>query len=388
MFEADYHLNYSALDRDTLEPRLEGCSVTLLGPYPPPVGGVQTHIRRLHRRLLRAGIDSQVYCTSGRDETHGEKVIPRPIYPRPMCYISLLLYPGIQVNSDIVHCHDFWMTVAPALVRLRAIKKKLVITVHNQLDSERWAETSFLRRLACHLLARCSGVQWIAVSDIVRSQLVSRGVEESRISVVPAFLPIDPRYEAIPALPPSVEAFCAAHQPIFTIYGYRYWLQDGLDVYGFDMAVEAARELRSRYPNLGLVVCVPEPRLMDYHTELLVRVSKYGLAENVFFITEPIEEAYPLWAASSIYLRPTTTDGDAVAVREALSLGVPVVASDASPRPTGTITFPVRDQRRFVEVICETLDRPWQADRNMFNAEWAHGYSKILGVYERALNKR
>ncbi|HRU61231.1 MAG TPA: glycosyltransferase, partial [Bacteroidia bacterium] len=42
----------------------------------------------------------------------------------------------------------------------------------------------------------------------------------------------------------------------------------------------------------------------------------------------------------TVYVRPTRSDGDALAVREALAAGVPVIASDVAPRPTGVTIFP------------------------------------------------
>jgi len=41
----------------------------------------------------------------------------------------------------------------------------------------------------------------------------------------------------------------------------------------------------------------------------------------------------------SVFVRPTHFDGDATSVREALALGVPVVASDTDFRPEGVMLF-------------------------------------------------
>jgi glycosyltransferase involved in cell wall biosynthesis len=44
-------------------------------------------------------------------------------------------------------------------------------------------------------------------------------------------------------------------------------------------------------------------------------------------------------SACDVFLRPTLEDGDSISVREALSLGVPVVASRVGARPAGAILF-------------------------------------------------
>jgi glycosyltransferase involved in cell wall biosynthesis len=44
-------------------------------------------------------------------------------------------------------------------------------------------------------------------------------------------------------------------------------------------------------------------------------------------------------SASDVFVRPTFTDGDSISVREALSLGIPVIASDCVERPDGVVLF-------------------------------------------------
>jgi glycosyltransferase involved in cell wall biosynthesis len=46
-----------------------------------------------------------------------------------------------------------------------------------------------------------------------------------------------------------------------------------------------------------------------------------------------------LMSVCNVFLRPTREDGDSISVREALSLGVPVVASRVGTRPDGAILF-------------------------------------------------
>ena len=57
-----------------------------------------------------------------------------------------------------------------------------------------------------------------------------------------------------------------------------------------------------------------------------------------------------------LFLRPTNSDGDSVSVRESLSLGVPVIASDAAPRPNGTILFRSRDHDDLTNKTIDVLN--------------------------------
>ena len=54
---------------------------------------------------------------------------------------------------------------------------------------------------------------------------------------------------------------------------------------------------------------------------------------------------------AEMYLRPTSTDGNSVAVLEALEMGVPVIASDVVPRPAGVILYVHNDNDSFLNAV-------------------------------------
>jgi glycosyltransferase involved in cell wall biosynthesis len=62
--------------------------------------------------------------------------------------------------------------------------------------------------------------------------------------------------------------------------------------------------------------------------------------------------------ALDVFVRPTYFDGDACSVREALALGVRVVASDTEFRPDGVRLFPRGDADALAEAIDVALTAP------------------------------
>jgi glycosyltransferase involved in cell wall biosynthesis len=99
------------------------------------------------------------------------------------------------------------------------------------------------------------------------------------------------------------------------------------------------RALKQEFSGIGLVILLPQIGDANYFQELQRRVHELDLHPNILFWTEPLDGPHHLWARADVFVRATNTDGDAISVRESLSLRVPVVASDASPRPPGVSLF-------------------------------------------------
>src|SRR5205085_5560132 len=98
--------------------------------------------------------------------------------------------------------------------------------------------------------------------------------------------------------------------------------------YCFDLLANAIAELRKKHPRLGCVV------MGDSESRPL------GLPEHIFAIGDLMHEScLAIIARSDVFVRATFSDGDAISVREAISLGTPVVASDVVSRPAGTLCF-------------------------------------------------
>lgn len=331
---------------------MDNFSVALVGPYPPPCGGVSVHIKRLHRRLAALDIPSRVYCQSLPTASPRENVSPASF--RFSWYFWILEH-GWRCSTSIVHFHDGW-SWAPAALAMLLRGKKVVMTFHNQQTGGRmWQSASWLERWASRRLIRHPRAWWVAVSQEVRRQLIEKGVSPERISVAPAYVP--PRADVdASSLPAYVREFLGAHSPVLSTYAWRLTIDaQGIDVYGFDHCLELIRSLKADFPGIGLAISLPQVADVGYFRDLQARIAACGIGDNVLFITEPLDNGHLLWQASDVLVRATNTDGDAVAVREALSLRVPVVASDASVRPDGVVLFETRNLEALNQAVRQVL---------------------------------
>ena len=332
---------------------MDDFSVALVGPYPPPYGGVSVHIKRLQSRLAATGIRCRVYCQLSASPGREEHVIHTAIKFSWHAWIPEFAW---RCNASIVHFHDGWYWAPAAWVMLLR-GKKVVMTIHDQeAGTVGWRACSWLERRVSGWLFRHPRVWWVAVSPVVKRQLTEKGVPPERITVAPAYLPARDDVDAS-SLPAYVRDFLSAHSPVLSTYAWRLTIDgQGIDMYGFDQCIEMIGALKPEFPGIGLAISLPLAEDIGYFRDLKARIAAAGLEDNVLFIAEPLEEVHLLWKASDVFLRATNTDGDAVAVREALSQHVPVVASDASLRPGGTVLFETRNLQAMTRAVREVLD--------------------------------
>ncbi len=356
---------------------MDDFSVALVGPYPPPCGGVSVHIKRLHLRLAALNISSRVYCQPLSASAAGENVVPTSKY----AWHRWIIERGWRCAEGIVHFHDGWCWAPAALVMLLR-GRQVVMTFHNQeAGGEMWRHAAPLHRWAGRRLLRHPRVRWIAVSPEVRRQLIGLGVPPERIAVAPAYIP--PRTDA-PAsgLPGHVGDFLATHSPVLSTYAWKLTIDtQGVDVYGFDQCLEMMRSLKADYPGIGLAVSLPQIFDAGYFRDLKARIAAYGIGDNVLFVTEPLDDAQLLWRASDVYVRATNTDGDAVVVREALALHVPVVASDAAIRPAGAVLFEARNLEAMTAAVRQVLAHHAAHVQGLQSVTMDDNFPSVLELY-------
>ncbi len=289
--------------------------ILLIGPYPPPHGGVSVHVSGIHRQLMAAGVRCRVLDTS-RDRPglrFGIVVLRR-------AWQGWTLH--LHTNG---HNLKSWVLALGCGLAGQA-GGGCILTLHSGMApcylraAPRWG-----RRLAAFVCSLYTRV--ICVSDGIRDAIVSLGLPAHRAEIVPAWLKTE-RLEV--SLDPSILAWMGRHQPLLsTALSFR-------PEYGFDLLATAVARLRLGYPSVGCIVMGTG----EQRDEAERRIREMGLEENVLMLGDVDHDAcLALISASDVFVRPTLEDGDSISVREALSLGVPVVASRTGTRPAGTILF-------------------------------------------------
>ena len=275
--------------------------VLLVGPYPPPFGGISAHVARLAHAVSADGMSVAVVNHFRTREAN--ELIVADLARNPLRYWTVLR----RLEPRVLHYHHArWSTLVAAALAVRRSTGTSVVTIHGRelepfLESRlpgiapltRWALTSF------DVL--------IAVSAEIERSLRPLG---RTVSVIPAFIPADDDAR----LSPQANDFL----------------------------------------NGGTNLLVAAYRLaVDQRGRLIEAVDDDEVRRRIrVFHGEPLP---PALRRATLYLRPTLTDGDAVSIREAIAAGVPVLASDVVARPPGVQCLPL-EVPRWVTAIERRLD--------------------------------
>jgi glycogen synthase len=324
--------------------------VLLLGPYPPPWGGVQTNLVALREFLRQRGVSCAVINLTRHQRADGDDVY----YPRSgMAVLRLLL----RLRYDVVHIHVggdlsrrllFLGLVCSALPWA-----KVVLTFHSggYPRSAAGRKTGPLT-LGGFVLRRFD--RQIAVNQELVEFFHRVGCDADHVRLIPPYaVPGGTLAELSRAeLPAVVAQFVAAHDPLFVSVS-------GLEPeYDIPLQLEAIGRVRARYPRAGLVV-VGSGSLAK---ELSAMSSGMPHREHILLAGDlPHAATLALVARSDVFLRTTHYDGDAISVREALWLGAPVIATDNGMRPAGVRLVPIGDAAALTEAIARELAIPRNA---------------------------
>jgi glycogen(starch) synthase len=222
-------------------------------------------------------------------------------------------------------------------------RSKTVLTFHSggyPLSEEgKAAHRRTLRGFVLRRFDRVIGVNRELVAFFERV-----GVSPSRIRMIhPHALSIQAPAES---LLPQLKKFFETNKPVLTTVGL---LEPEYDL---PLQIDVLDLIHKRFPNAGLVI-VGSGSLEE---ELRNRISNKSYAKDILLCGDvPHAVTLRAIAESDVFLRTTLYDGDSISVREALHIGVPVIATDNGMRPEGIHLVPSCDLAALHGAIEESL---------------------------------
>ena len=317
-------------------------TVLQLGPFPPPHGGVQTNLVAIREHLRRHHFAAPVINLTRHRRRDADGVF----YPRSALELVRVL---LTTPADILHLHiggqlTFRLLVL-CLLCTSVPGRRAVLTFHSG-GYPSWAGgTARPWSFRGFVLRRLDAV--IAVNHEIAALFERLGVPRARVHVICPYSPVATS-ERID-LPGDLRAFLESHNPLLTTIA-------GLEPeYDLPLQIRSMSAIRRAFPNAGLVIVGGGAM----HRQLQALIASEREGRHVLLCGDvPHAVTLRLLSESDVFLRTTWYDGDSISVREALQLGVPVIATDNGMRPSGVHLIPVSDSEAFCAAVAAVLGEP------------------------------
>lgn len=332
--------------------------VFLLGPYPPPHGGVSIYVRTLFEHLKPRGLRLWTY---GERELRDAQVSFMKEKRREL--VPLVLREGR--GARIADCTHFLLEYPSALVPVWVVLKRLlgfewVKIVQDGSLPARHARFTRARR-ALFSLSASAATEFVVLSEeLVRFLREEVGVCQP-VTLIRNLFPVMPLEVEEP---PPAGAEAVLHTRARWVCSVGVFIQD----YGFLHAARAVESLRRETgEDLGLL-------LLDggfasdaaYRDEVLRGREWITVFENV---SHP--QVFALMRRCAAFVRATLHEGYGLSRVEAIWCGLPVVATRAG-ETRGMLLYDFGD----VDELTRRLRLALSGDHAHATAEWAATYTR------------
>lgn len=338
--------------------------VILLGPLPPPYGGVSVYLSALAEHLRDDGVRVlALFGDRGKREPHVRFVNHRRFRITPALFREGR---GARI-LDATHFHLEYpnkFLLPPWLAAKRALGFEWYKNVLDGSLPSRYQKFTrpqkFLFRRAVNAVT-----EFVVVSEELRRWLVDEIGVTQRVTVIPCLLLIPESTLAAPLSGATEKRLAPFMRHARHVCSVGVFIPD----YGFAHAAEAVEKLRAETgEDIGLVLLDGTfARDDEYRAGVLRgRESWITVLENV-----PNPEVYQVLQRSDAFVRGFGLESYGISRVEALWCGVPVVATTAG-ETRGMLTYEFGDVNELQKQLRRALHDPPRAEIGV----WAESYKR------------
>jgi len=319
---------------------MEKSKLLLIGTIPPPIGGVSIHVFRLIEHLKAANKKYSFFDLKRQ---------------------NLFQLIGSIKRHEIIHLHSSnpFFRLGISIICF-CFRKRLFSTIHGDLG--RFSKLgNFFDMLSIRI---------VSYPILINNRSFQKSVKINSNSIlISSFIPP----LKIKELPDSVKHqlldFSSKYVHVFsTNASHLSYDVNKMEVYGISFLVDFFKT----YSENGLIISDPSSEYVTYFES-----NRIKLPDNVLFITGE-HDFYEILKMSDVFIRATTTDGDALSIREALYLGKDVICTDVVDRPQKTFLFKLNDNYSFQKAI-EHVFNERDFSKSSYSEE--DSFSKLLKLY-------
>lgn len=325
--------------------------ILLISRMPPPIGGVSIHTYRLAENLKKSGY---------------------PVYVVEPTFANIFKIGFYAVVSEVIHIHslNFFSKTWVFWALLRLFKKNVILTLHSH------RRNLFLEKLVLRIPKHV-----ISVNEQIKEQLSSKiGIKTHVVS--PFLLPTQEERIFFAPLKETEMSFFQSRE-VISVNAWKVIWENGKDIYGLDLIMRAFALVQEKNSKAGLCLCIPQLTLegKEYLEDLS---NKYKINNSNVLVLNSGVSFFDILMRSSVFVRPTRTDGDALSVKEALLAGVPTIATNVVERPTGVILTELDYKclaKKIIKAMNTKIISSRQVSRKKIQEEAERNMNEIINIY-------
>jgi len=250
---------------------------------------------------------------------------------------------------EVIHSHGYKSNIYSYLAN-RSLKIRIVTTCHNWINTS--SKMSLYTRLDKFFLKRFDAVA--AVSDDVRSQLLKAGIKPGKLRLIGNGINIE-KFKVSQGVPEKMKRDLGIPSAA-TVVGTVGRLSPEK---GYGFFLEAAREIAAKKKDCFFVF-IGDGEERSGLEELSKRL---GINERVIFAGKRSDIPEVL-SAMDVFVLSSLTEGQPMALLEAMAAGVPAVSTSVGDVPKilrggdAGLLVPPSDSRALAEALIRVLEDP------------------------------
>lgn len=215
----------------------------------------------------------------------------------------------LKNKIDIIHCQGINPVKFSILAKILRPKCKVFDMIHDAFSYLNLSSKDVLiDKLMCNKI--------VAISDIVKEQIISRGVKEEQVKKI---------YNAI-----DLNKFSPREPKEFDRNNIVIGSVARLDpeIKGQDVLLKGIAEVAKKYPNIKCMLAGDPPPGKEENLGILKELTKQLNIENNVEFLGKVFDVPKFLQSIDIFVLPSKSEGFGIALAEAMATGVPCIASD------------------------------------------------------------
>ncbi|WP_018248082.1 glycosyltransferase family 4 protein [Orenia marismortui] len=327
-------------------------SITLVGQFPPPNGGISIPVKKIYKRIKKS---EEFLDVNVVDISYDNKYINKgnsiyTITGNKICLFLKTLWTIFKKKNNIVHFHvaGFGMFFLVGHFLHYVCKDKVtIITIHGGDFCLNYKNSNNLKKYLIYKLIK-------KFDKVITVNVEQRKFLKQKLDINSKVIPVfdTPQYneEIVDLdLKEDILEFNNKFDKVIIFTGMM------LKYYGLEVLLNTIKHLIVKEYNLGLII-VLYGRQQDNKFNQKIDKLLNELRGNTKLLNKLEQNNfYYLLNKADIFIRPTFWDGDSSALREAAYFGNQVIASDCTWRPNKVITFKNKSYKDLSEKLIKVI---------------------------------